>query len=311
MPSRSIRLFSLLILSCITVFSQSMVSATASSNGGVMKGSMHFSPRPFFGPAVTGAPYSGQRVSEHVQTAADGTRFTTSFEQETIYRDSQGRTRTERPFMRPMPAGPKFDTPMMIEIEDPVLNVGYVLDTSNKIAHRYTVQPMPVRQGRTGAVAIAGGGGGGMAGGTIGGVIGSVAHAPATVGAPGVTGSSSAATAPGSAAAVRPNFSHEDLGTQIIDGILVKGSRTTQTWPAGSQGSDRPFATTSENWYSEDLHLTVLSKYLDPRNGENTNKLININRAEPSPDLFVPPPDYTVVDETGSFTIEWTATRAQ
>jgi hypothetical protein len=30
-----------------------------------------------------------------------------------------------------------------------------------------------------------------------------------------------------------------------------------------------------------------------------------INRSEPDAALFQPPPDYTVVDEAGDFTIEW------
>ena len=73
-----------------------------------------------------------------------------------------------------------------------------------------------------------------------------------------------------------------------------------------SQGSDRSFQTTSENWVSEDLRVTVLSRNVDPRNGENTMKLINIRLGEPPADLFAPPADYTVVDETGPFEIHWT-----
>src|ERR1035438_2820030 len=81
------------------MFAQSgSVGATMSSNAaGVVKGTMHLSPRLFAGTPVTGAPYSAQRLSEHVQTASDGTRFTSTIQEETLYRDSQGRTRTERP----------------------------------------------------------------------------------------------------------------------------------------------------------------------------------------------------------------------
>ena len=65
----------------------------------------------------------------------------------------------------------------------------------------------------------------------------------------------------------------------------------------------------NETWFSPDLKETVLSKTIDPRSGENTTKLINISRNEPSADLFIPPPDYRVVDETGPFQIHWTSQR--
>ncbi len=77
----------------------------------------------------------------------------------------------------------------------------------------------------------------------------------------------------------------------------------TRTWPVGSQGNDRPLVGTTEIWTAPDLRITVLSKNDDPRNGESITKLINISRAEPDPSLFQPPPDYSVVDEEGEFTI--------
>jgi hypothetical protein len=48
---------------------------------------------------------------------------------------------------------------------------------------------------------------------------------------------------------------------------------------------------------------------VDPRSGEHTTKLINIKRAEPPADLFKPPAEYKVVDETGPFQIHWTEQR--
>jgi hypothetical protein len=38
----------------------------------------------------------------------------------------------------------------------------------------------------------------------------------------------------------------------------------------------------------------VLTKHSDPRVGETTYRLINIVRAQPDPNLFVPPADYTI-----------------
>jgi hypothetical protein len=96
----------------------------------------------------------------------------------------------------------------------------------------------------------------------------------------------------------------------LIEGVTADGERFTRTWPVGSQGNDRPFQTFFENWVSPELKVMVLSKNFDPRSGESTTKLININRAEPPASLFQPPPDYTIVEETGSFEIQWSGTRS-
>ena len=56
---------------------------------------------------------------------------------------------------------------------------------------------------------------------------------------------------------------------------------------------------------SPDLKVVILSEMNDPRNGKHTQKLINISRIEPDSSLFQPPPDYTVVEEKGEFTITW------
>ena len=47
----------------------------------------------------------------------------------------------------------------------------------------------------------------------------------------------------------------------------------------------------------------------DPRYGENTWKLTKISLSEPSASLFLPPPEYTVVDEAGDFKIQWGSQR--
>jgi hypothetical protein len=268
---------------------------------GAASGSIHMSPRRFAGMTVTGAPYSAQRVSEHVQVGADGTRFTTNNQQETIYRDSQGRTRTERPsMMGPIMAGnAQPDSPLIIEISDPVANVGYTLDTQNKVAHRYTFEAQPGRA----MTAVAGGGSGE---GVRFGVISAVPAPPGAPVAAGVVTTSNARGAAGPNDRPRPEVQREDLGTRMIEGVMARGDRFTQTWAAGSQGNDRPFQTTSENWMSTDLKMSILSRSVDPRNGENTMKLINISLAEPSAALFMPPADYRIVDETGPFEIRWT-----
>ncbi|HYE74880.1 MAG TPA: hypothetical protein VEF04_16185, partial [Blastocatellia bacterium] len=86
----------------------------------------------------------------------------------------------------------------------------------------------------------------------------------------------------------------EDLGKQTIEGVVCEGKRTIMTIPAGEIGNDRPIQTISEHWYSPELQVTVMSKTTDPRFGENSYRLQNIIRSEPSPSLFQIPSDYTV-----------------
>jgi len=86
----------------------------------------------------------------------------------------------------------------------------------------------------------------------------------------------------------------EDLGTQTIQGVVTQGTRTTRTIGAGLQGNERPIEIATETWYSADLQAVVMSKTSDPRFGDSTYQLTNINRAEPDPALFVVPSDYTV-----------------
>lgn len=45
------------------------------------------------------------------------------------------------------------------------------------------------------------------------------------------------------------------------------------------------------------------------REAGNTHKLFNIDRSEPDPSLFEPPPGYAVKNERGEFTISWNTAR--
>jgi hypothetical protein len=85
----------------------------------------------------------------------------------------------------------------------------------------------------------------------------------------------------------------ESLGKQMIEGIEAEGTRITVTIPAGKIGNDRPIDIISERWDSPELQAVVLSKHRDPRAGETTYRLTNINRSEPPRSLFEIPPDYT------------------
>ncbi len=93
---------------------------------------------------------------------------------------------------------------------------------------------------------------------------------------------------------------HEDLGTQVIEGISCTGSRETRTIAAGAIGNERPLEITSETWKSPDLHTIVLSKHNDPRFGETVYKLTDVKRNEPDPALFQVPSNYKI-SESGPF----------
>lgn len=104
---------------------------------------------------------------------------------------------------------------------------------------------------------------------------------------------------------VNPNVNTEQLGKQIVEGVEAEGTRTTTTIEAGKIGNERPIVITSERWYSPELQTVVMTRRSDPRQGETTYKLTNINRAEPARSLFEVPADYTIkespVNATRSF----------
>jgi len=85
----------------------------------------------------------------------------------------------------------------------------------------------------------------------------------------------------------------KSLGTKDFDGVKAEGKQTTWTIPAGKIGNRNPINVTSESWYAPDLQVTVYSRHSDPRTGESIYRLAALKRAEPSPDLFKVPEDYT------------------
>ena len=86
----------------------------------------------------------------------------------------------------------------------------------------------------------------------------------------------------------------EDLGTKTIAGVSAQGTRVTHTIPAGQIGNEKAITMVFEHWYSNDLQIMVMSKRSDPRFGDTTYTLTNIQRQEPAASLFAVPSDYTV-----------------
>jgi hypothetical protein len=173
-----------------------------------------------------------------------------------IFRDSEGRSRREY-FEAQKESEGQDDSPQSVRIIDPVAGVSYSLNP-----HDHTARKEELRR--------------------------STPPAPAPA-----TGVSTNPT-PAAGAPTRPT--REDLGTQVMEGVEVKGTRTTTTIPAGAEGNDQPIQVTRENWYSSALRLTMMSVTNDPRYGESVMHLTNLVREEPPADLFQLPPDYTLVE---------------
>jgi hypothetical protein len=86
----------------------------------------------------------------------------------------------------------------------------------------------------------------------------------------------------------------EDLGTQTILGVTAEGRRITRTIPAGQDGNDQAFTVTTEDWYSSDLRMNLLSIRDDPRTGTTTREVTEFQRGEPDPSLFQIPAGYAI-----------------
>lgn len=86
----------------------------------------------------------------------------------------------------------------------------------------------------------------------------------------------------------------EPLGTRVVEGVEAEGVRVTSSVPAKAGGREHAGRVVYERWYSQELRRDVLIKCSDPRFGEAVYRLTGIERAEPSPDLFVIPPGYKV-----------------
>jgi hypothetical protein len=242
---------------------------------------------------VKGAPYSATALTERVQTLSDGNQIVRK-NQTKLYRDSEGRTRTEQSLETIGKWTAEGAAKEFITINDPVIGVSVSLDPQTRTAHKNVYAPQkpapveshenfkvngkPVTQAEYEAskekTAMKP-----PAGGTAPQLIPSKESKPWEL-QKGISGD--------------PRRKVEVLGKQIIEGLEVVGTRSTYTIPAGEIGNTLPIEVVDETWYSPDLQLMVLTKSRDPRSGETSYRLTNLNRNEPDSALFEVPADYTV-----------------
>ena len=240
------------------------------------------------GPAVKGAPYSAEEVTESTQVLADGTRIHNQ-SKTTVYRDGEGRIRR--------------DGPDQITIWDPVAGASYFLDPQAQTARKVRVGIVGTKVHPAGTVSV-------TTSSTMSKTI-TVSGTAASIEKPAAEelaaervqidrlampdGLSSMAIYTRRATGTAGN--KESLGTQTMEGVNAEGSRTTSTIEAGAVGNDRPIQVVSERWYSPDLQTAVMTRRNDPRTGEEIFRLTNIHRAEPGAYLFQVPAGYRVVDQ--------------
>ena len=95
------------------------------------------------------------------------------------------------------------------------------------------------------------------------------------------------------------SLARENLGSDVIDGLSVVGTRETITINAGVVGNSQPLATTREFWYSPDLQVNLKVTRKDPREGTQVIRVVDLSRSEPDPAMFKVPAGYVVVDSRG------------
>jgi len=221
----------------------------------------------FEGSTVTGAPYSAMAVTTSTQTLGDGTKITRKIEAQ-LARDSQGRTRREQTSDAVGPWSTNGKDHSVI-IRDPVSQASYNIQPDEKNAVKIPMGPQNFKIAFDEHHAT-------------GGQVRTFTVSGETV---------RVMAGPSEKAQV------EDLGSQVIEGVNVKGKRETTTIPVGQIGNDRPIQVVSETWYSEELQMVILSRHSDPRVGESEYRLTNISRTEPAASLFEVPAGYRMKEE--------------
>jgi hypothetical protein len=224
------------------------------------------------GKVVTGLPFSADETTTTTQVLADGNRIVNRSTSK-VYRDAQGRTRTENTLGN-IGALPASEARVSIMINDPVAGTHYVVSPNEhsffkmEAAHQVASDQMVMKMADE-------------------------AKAKARTEA----GNTSTLTYSTMARhSIEKSAKTEDLGNQNMEGVLVKGTRTTTTIAAGSMGNDRDINIVMERWYSPELQMNIMTKRTDPRMGETVFQVTNLSRSNPDPSLFVPPADYQLKD---------------
>ena len=215
------------------------------------------------GKVVKGAPYTATAITETIQTLSDGNQIKRKNESK-LYRDSEGRTRMERTLETIGKWTAEGEAQPGIFINDPMAGVSYSLDPRTHTANKsVTAQKEPS----------------------------ATTESKEAPNPPELKKKLETLQQGNTRAGQRKT---ESLGNQTIEGVTAEGTRVTLTIPTGEIGNTLPLEIVDETWYSPELQITVMTKHRDPRSGETTYRLTNINRGEPDRSLFELPAEYTV-----------------
>ena len=258
--------------------------------------------KPVFGRVVKGASYSATATTETIQTLSDGNQIIRN-NQSKLYRDSEGRTRREQTLETIGKWTADGEAQQSIFINDPVAGVSYSLDPRTHTAQKNFIAQkklLVLPNGPNGTFVINGQ---------------TVTQAEFEAGMEKKLKAHEELLAKeGKEAPSAPELKTklemmqqgkvnasqrktESLGTQTIEGVTAEGTRATITIPAGEIGNTLPIEIVDESWYSRELQLVVMTRHRDPRSGESTYRLTNLNRSEPDRSLFEVPADYTVRED--------------
>jgi hypothetical protein len=235
-------------------------------------------------------PYTADAITEFVQVLGDGNRIVRKSTAR-LFRDGDGRTRRED---QPEQAGADG----AVVITDPVAGASLILDSRTKTAFK-----APAMFARTQAA-------GGTAAFVDTGMPTANAGEPKTTTTIERRGNAAQFTVTEQGGAVRTftladrgpiawtsaqgETRTETLGEQTIEGVTATGTRIVTVIPAGAIGNEQTITIVSEQWFSSDLQMLVLTRHSDPRVGETTYRVTNITRTEPDSSLFQVPADYTI-----------------
>ena len=229
--------------------------------------------------AVKNAPFSADVVTLYDRAVDNGNHIRRETSGK-VFRDSQGRVRTDTETPSVQPGTEKFEhTTINDPVQRVIINLNPKLKTAMIFHLPQGVAPTAIGMGNAAIAPV------------------NVASGQAAPKAPESKPTSGVITTSKTGAKLYTTSVEtrtEALGSKIIEGVNATGTRTTRIIDAGSQGNDKPIVSVSETWFSPELNMTVLSETDDGQSGHSATKLVNITRTEPDAQLFQVPSDYTV-----------------
>ncbi|MGC8550593.1 MAG: hypothetical protein ACP5M4_12925 [Acidobacteriaceae bacterium] len=206
---------------------------------------------------VLNAPYSAKRIFIGVKKHRDGTVSRTRTIGSQV-RDSQGRTYSAGERLWDYYVGKKkmVGHEMLYRIDDPVADTETRWDTSTKVAREI--------------------------------------HWPKGAQSQSVAAEKWIAICMAFMTANTYGDNVQNVGKKTMDDVVVEGTRSSYTVPAGEDHNKRPLVVVHETWYSPVLEIVVLETNDDPRTGTTKDELTDIVRGKPDITEYRLPAGYSI-----------------